>query len=128
MDYDVIHPELTRYFGGPVAAAIIDDQPFHLVKAVYMARQGRQHNGKAVFLIQARDLDDQLHGQFLLFDRCLSSLKYISVLPFFKLICFMDFLDNLQRLLLGIHEIFTRSPYPPPSKLTASQTERAWED
>ena len=46
---------------GVVVGPIVDDQPFDTVEAVQCAWQVGKRRGKLLGLVEARNLDDQLH-------------------------------------------------------------------
>jgi hypothetical protein len=71
---DVVDAVVPRDVDGGVAGAVVDDQPFHLVDALDLARQVRQRLGQLRFLVETRDLDDQLHGPGATPDRLKSRL------------------------------------------------------
>jgi hypothetical protein len=58
---DVVDPVLARDLRRAVGGAVVDDEPFDGVEPLDLARQVRQRGGKDVLLVQARNLDDQLH-------------------------------------------------------------------
>ena len=61
---DVLHAELPRDLSRPIGAAVIDHQVLDLVHARQGPRQLSQGQGEGLFLVVARDLDDQFHGAF----------------------------------------------------------------
>ena len=60
----VVDTALPRDFHRPVRAAVVDHQHFHDVDPGQRAGQPSQSDGKRLLLVQARDLDDQLHAFF----------------------------------------------------------------
>jgi hypothetical protein len=58
---DVVDAVRARDLDGPVGRPVVDDQPLHDVEARDLAREVGQRDGEGLLLVQARDLDDQLH-------------------------------------------------------------------
>ena len=58
---DVVDAVLTRDVDSPIGGAVVDDQPLDLVDAVELARQFGERRRQLLFLVEAGDLDDQLH-------------------------------------------------------------------
>ena len=51
-----------RDTGRPVGRAVVDDERLDAREARQGAREGRQRGGEVILLIEARNLDDELHG------------------------------------------------------------------
>src|SRR5262249_35622731 len=47
----------------PVGRAVVDDQRLDRVEAGDVAREGRERLPEIMLLVEARDLDDELHGR-----------------------------------------------------------------
>ena len=59
---DVVHPELGRLRARAVRAAVVDHQHLDRGDARHVARQVGEGRGEVLSLVQAWDLDDQLHA------------------------------------------------------------------
>ena len=59
---DVVDAVLTRRLHGPVAGAVVDDQPLDRVEARDLAGKAAERQRELPFFVEARDLDDELHG------------------------------------------------------------------
>jgi len=57
----VVDPIPSRHVDRPVGRAVIDHQPLDGVEADDLARQLCEHRGEGFLLVQAGDLDDELH-------------------------------------------------------------------
>jgi hypothetical protein len=66
---DVVHTTLTRDLDGPVARAVVDDEPLHDVEARHLAWQLSERRRELPLLVEAGDLDDELHGRAGLWSR-----------------------------------------------------------
>ena len=62
---DVVDAVLARDLDRAVGRAVVDDQPLDDVEARQLARQVAQRDGEGLLLVQAGDLDDELHGDAL---------------------------------------------------------------
>ena len=60
--HDVVDAAGPRDLDRPVRRAVVDDQPLDRVEAVDAPRQVREHKRKCLLLVEAGDLDDQLHA------------------------------------------------------------------
>jgi len=60
--HHMVHPMGQRHFHRVVGAAVIDDQPFHLVEAGHLSGQLSQGDAKRGGFVVAGDLDDELQG------------------------------------------------------------------
>jgi hypothetical protein len=58
---DVLDPAFAGHLDRAVSAAVVDHQQLHLVDAGHLARQVGDRRGQRRLLVEARDLDDQLH-------------------------------------------------------------------
>src|SRR6186713_2745014 len=58
----MVHAQLRRPFGGSVSATVVDDQHFDLVDAVDLARQVGDRFRQRFALVEAGNLNDELHG------------------------------------------------------------------
>ena len=58
---DMVCPGGFRDLGGAVRRAVVDHQPLDAVEACDLARQRGQRLGQLLRLVEARDLDNQLH-------------------------------------------------------------------
>jgi hypothetical protein len=58
--HHVIHPIRPRDLDRPIHAAIRNDQPFHAIKPLHLARQRPKRHRQSLFFIVTGDLDDQL--------------------------------------------------------------------
>src|SRR3954451_543764 len=59
---DVVDAVLAGHADGAVGGAVVDDQPLHGVEAGDLARQVGERGRERGLLVEAGDLDDQLHG------------------------------------------------------------------
>ena len=59
--HDVVDAVRARHLDGAVGRAVVDDQPFDALEARHLARKVGQRDRERLLLVQARDLDDQLH-------------------------------------------------------------------
>ena len=59
---DVVDAVLARDLDRAVGRAVVDDQPLDRLEPRHLARKIAQRDREGVLLVQARDLDDQLHG------------------------------------------------------------------
>ena len=59
----MVHPVGPGDLDGAVGGAVVDDQPLDAVEALDVARQVGQRHGQRLGLVEARDLDDELHGR-----------------------------------------------------------------
>ncbi len=59
--HDVVDAVLTGDADGVVVGPVVDDQPLDSVEAVQCAWQLGKRRGKLLGLVEARNLDDQLH-------------------------------------------------------------------
>jgi hypothetical protein len=58
----MLDAQLPGQLGGLVGRAIIDDQPFDGVEARHRAWKFPQRDGQGAGLVEARDLNDELHA------------------------------------------------------------------
>ena len=58
---DVVDAQLARHLDRAVGRAVVDHEPLHLVDAGKLARQVGERRRQRQLLVEARDLDDQLH-------------------------------------------------------------------
>ncbi len=58
---DVVDAVRTRDLDGAIGRAVVDDEPLDAVEPVHLARQVGQRLGERLLLVEAGDLDDQLH-------------------------------------------------------------------
>jgi hypothetical protein len=86
--HDVVDAVIARDFCRTIRTAVVDDQDFDAVDAVNLLGQFRQRDGKGFLLVEARDLNHQLHFRL-----------FVPVLP--------------QRLLWG--ELYRKSCAKPPT-------------
>ena len=61
--HDVVNPELGRLRAGAVGAAVVDDEHFDGVDPLDAPREVREGRTQVVALVQAGDLNDELHGR-----------------------------------------------------------------
>src|SRR5206468_11310474 len=59
---DVVDAVASRDFDGCVSRTVVDDQPLDLVDPGHLSRQVLQGRGQLLRLVEAGDLDDQLHA------------------------------------------------------------------
>src|SRR5690606_18497572 len=60
---DVVDPVLPGHLDRAVGRAVVDDEPLDLVEAGDLPGQVGQRDRELVLLVEARDLDDELHGR-----------------------------------------------------------------
>jgi hypothetical protein len=60
--HEVIHAMPPRNLNGAIGRAVVDDEPLHPLEAGDLPRELREHLREGFLLVQAGDLDDQLHG------------------------------------------------------------------
>src|SRR3954452_20950394 len=60
--HHVVDALLARDLDRAVGRAVVDDQPFDLVEALDASRELAQGGGEGLLLVQAGDLDDELHA------------------------------------------------------------------
>ena len=61
--HDVVDAVCARDLDRAVGRAVVDDQPLDRLEAVDLAREVGQRDRERLLLVQARDLDDQLHAR-----------------------------------------------------------------
>jgi hypothetical protein len=59
--HDVIGTVLARHLRGAVRGAVVDDEHLDPLDSGHLARDPRERLGERRLLVEARDLDDQLH-------------------------------------------------------------------
>ena len=57
---DVVDAACARQFHGPVARAIVDQQPLDLGESGHLTRQSRERRADGLLLVECGDLDDQV--------------------------------------------------------------------
>jgi hypothetical protein len=60
--HHVVHAQFVGDGGGAVAAAVVDDQPLDDVEPGHLGGEISDGGRQRCFLVEARDLDDQLGG------------------------------------------------------------------
>ena len=59
--HDVVHAVLARDLDGAVGRAVVDHEPLDLVDALDLAREVGERRRQGRLLVEAGDLDDELH-------------------------------------------------------------------
>jgi hypothetical protein len=63
MGHHVVDAQLASDLGGAIGRTVVDDQPLDDVDARHLSWQGGQRGRQRRLLVEARDLDHQLHSR-----------------------------------------------------------------
>jgi len=59
--HDVVDPVCACHRDRLIGRSVVDDQPFHRIEALERARQVRERPGELIGLVEAGNLNDELH-------------------------------------------------------------------